>query len=380
MQRSGYSLNDTMLGGSVKSDDSIAFLANTERPDVYWRGESKTVYDGKGWSNLANDLYGYEVGSVLPDVLSDLTDSSMPNNSKIIQEIFPQPDYPHDDRTTILLSSGAIRRVDRVVAKNGATITVGPITIDRIEGKFTLQGSGSSSLTSYIVQSSVPITSESAQMMLPSLIGGQPVPTTISAPNLQLPEQLPERITHLARSITDEFDSAWEKANAIEQYLHNHYRYTLTPKTLARAGDFVDHFLFEQKEGYCDYFSTAMTVMLRSIGIPARWVKGYTPGEIIDAEENGFLLESSERLRLSQVITYPVMIRNRNAHSWVEVYISGIGWTSFDPTPRSIAAITQGSLVGVTTSSDKDVDTHPLHEIMSSVMAGLSDKRIQYAL
>jgi transglutaminase-like putative cysteine protease len=378
--RSGYSLNDTMLGGSVKSDDSIAFLANTEQPDAYWRGESKTVYNGKGWSNLANDFYGYEFGSVLPDVLSDLTDSSLPNNSMIIQEVFPLPDYPTNDSTTILLSSGAIRRVDRVVPKNGTSISVGTVTIDRIEGKFTIQGSGPSSLTSYRVQSSVPLTSESAKQMMVSWVGEEPVPAAISVPNLQLPEQLPERISHLAQFITDEFDSNWEKANAIEQYLHTHYRYTLTPKKLAQEGDFVDLFLFEQQEGYCDYFSTAMAVMLRSIGIPARWVKGYSPGEIIDAEEYGFLYESSQRLLASQVRTHTVMIRNRNAHSWVEVYLSGIGWTSFDPTPGSLVAITRGPEVEVSSSAAEDEATHPMHKHISSVIASLSVKRIQYAL
>lgn len=377
VQKSGYSLDDTVLGGSVKSDDTIAFLANTEQPDAYWRGESKAVYDGKGWSDLANDLYGYEIGSMMPDVLSHTTDSSLPSNSMIIQEVFPLPDYPNDDSTTMLLSSGAIRRVDRVVPKKDATITVGPITIDRIEGKFTLQGSAASSLTSYRVESSVPITSERAKTMLAKGVREEIVSAAISVPNVQLPEQLPVRIAHLARAITEQFDSTWEKANAIEQFLGNRYRYTLTPKIMAQEGDFVDLFLFEQQEGYCDYFSTAMTVMLRSIDIPARWVKGYTPGEIIDPEENGFLLESAQRLRSSDVITYPVMIRNRNAHSWVEVYISGIGWASFDPTPGSLATITHD----ISSSEAEDEATRPLHKyIISSVIVGLSDKRIQSAL
>lgn len=379
VQRSGYSLTDTPLGGSVLSDDSIAFLANTENPDVYWRGESKAVYDGKGWSNLKNDLYGYEIGAMLPDVLSD-NNPTMPNDTTIIQEVFPLPGYPSSEHTTILLSNGAIRRVDRVNVENDTVGKApGPITIDRVGGKYTLQGRGSSSLTSYSMLSLAPLTSDSAKLMLTMMVEGGPVSAAITVPNVQLPEQLPERVSQLAHTITDEFDSTWEKANAIKQYLHDHYSYTLTPRPPDREGDFVDLFLFEQQEGYCDYFSTAMTVMLRSIGVPARWVKGFTPGEIIEAEENVFLQESAERLRSSQVKTYSVMIRNQNAHSWVEVYISGIGWTSFDPTPASLEAIAQVSEVNVANSAE-GVTSHHVDKLISNIRDTLLDKRFYIAL
>ncbi|MEX1030275.1 MAG: transglutaminase-like domain-containing protein [Paenibacillaceae bacterium] len=377
-QKSGYSMDDTKLGGTVKSDDSIAFLANTEQPQAYWRGESKAVYDGKGWSNLTNDLFGYEIGAELPDVLTDLnSNSSRQNKSSFVQEVFPFPDYPHDDRSTILLSGGAIQRVDGVAFKEGASSSAGLITLDRIEGKYMLLESGSSTLTTYRLQSSVPITSEDAEKRSAS---EEPIPAVISAAYVQLPEQLPERINQLTHYITDEFNSTWEKANAIDQFLGEHYRYTLTPKLSAKEGDFVDQFLFEQKEGYCDYFSTAMTVMLRTIGIPARWVKGFTPGEIIDVEENGFLQESSLRLRSSQIVTFPVMVRNRNAHSWVEVYISGVGWTAFDPTPQSLVAESQGTGAEVASSSDEEEGSHLLHKFIVGTLTVMSDKRTLTAL
>jgi transglutaminase-like putative cysteine protease len=379
-QKSGYSMDDAKLGGTVKSDDSIAFLANTEEPQAYWRGESKAVYDGKGWSNLANDLFGYEIGAELPDVLIDLnSNTNRQNKSSFIQEVFPFPDYPHDDRSTILLSGGAIRRVDGVVANEGFSTSAGSISLDRIEGKYILQDSGSSTLTTYRIQASAPITSESAEKIISS---EEPIPTVISAAYVQLPEQLPERINQLSHFITDKFNSPWEKANAIEQFLGEHYHYTLTPELPAKEGDFVDQFLFEQKEGYCDYFSTAMTIMLRTIGIPARWVKGFTPGEIIEVEENSFLQESSLRLRSSQIVTFPVMVRNRNAHSWVEVYISGIGWTAFDPTPQSLVAVARSEASGAAASSTfvEDDDTYSLHKLITGTLTVVSDKRTLSAL
>lgn len=81
--------------------------------------------------------------------------------------------------------------------------------------------------------------------------------------------------------------------------------------------DYVDQFLFETKKGYCDNFSTSMVVLLRSVGIPARWVKGYTPGQFVETTSEG--LEVYE-------------VTSNNAHSWVEVYFSGIGWVPFEPT------------------------------------------------
>ena len=71
----------------------------------------------------------------------------------------------------------------------------------------------------------------------------------------------------------------YAKAVAIEQYLSNTYTYSLEkPTHPSRNEDFVSHFLFVDRTGYCDHFSTAMVVMLRSVGVPARWVKGFAPG------------------------------------------------------------------------------------------------------
>ena len=81
--------------------------------------------------------------------------------------------------------------------------------------------------------------------------------------------------------------------------------------------DYVAHFLFTSQVGYCDNFSSAMTVLLRAAGIPARWAKGFAPGEVTDTSAD------------QQVYT----IRNQDAHSWVEVYFAGYGWLPFEPTP-----------------------------------------------
>jgi transglutaminase-like putative cysteine protease len=378
-QKSGYSMVDSSLGGAVTSDDSIAFVANTELPKAYWRGESKAMYDGKGWSNLTNDVFGYEIGAQLPDVLSDGSKPSTiaQQRPSFFQEIFPFPNYPHNAQATLLLSNGAIHSVEGVGVKEGAISTVGPVILDRIEGKYLLQNSASSTLTSYRLNSSNPLDAEAARLVAAS---EKPISLGISGVYTQLPETLPERVNQLAHLVTDKYYSTWEKANAIEQFLSEHYSYTLNPKPPAKEGDFVDQFLFEQQEGYCDYFSTAMTILLRSVGIPARWVKGFAPGEIIPIDKFSFLQESAIKLQASQVITYPVIVRNRNAHSWVEVYISGIGWTAFDPTPQGAVAATQHSSVVAPTTLVEEEGADLLSTLLFGTLSFIAHKRTLFAL
>ena len=117
----------------------------------------------------------------------------------------------------------------------------------------------------------------------------------------QLPENLPARIRQLARSITEDQSTIFEQVTAIENHLKNsiEFRYSKTDAVYpAEEQDYVDQFLFESKVGYCDNFSTAMVVLLRTLDIPARWVKGFSPG---DAQtENGY--------RLSRRRTFKILI------------------------------------------------------------------------
>ena len=127
-----------------------------------------------------------------------------------------------------------------------------------------------------------------------------------------LPDTIPERVVLLAREITGDYSSNYEKMRAIERFFtENHFTYTTTPPPLP-DGDFVDWFLFEGSAGYCTYFATAAAVLGRSIGIPVRYVQG-------------FALPASQE---SEVIA-----RNLHAHAWIEAYIDHIGWIPFEPTP-----------------------------------------------
>ncbi len=131
---------------------------------------------------------------------------------------------------------------------------------------------------------------------------------------LQLPEIDP-RILQLAHAVTDAASNPYDKAVALEGHLRDHYGYTLQlPATAPK--DPVANFLFERKRGHCEYFASAMAVMLRSIGIPSRVVNGFRGGEFND-------------------LSGKYVIRARDAHSWVEAYFPNYGWVSFDPTPAA---------------------------------------------
>ena len=129
---------------------------------------------------------------------------------------------------------------------------------------------------------------------------------------LQLPD-LPQRIHALADSLTRDMPTRYDKTLAVERWLREDFAYTreLPPTALDAS---LDAFLFERRAGHCEYFSSAMVVLLRAAGIPARNVTGFLGGEW---NEFGQYL----------------LVRQDRAHSWVEVWFPSYGWVQFDPTP-----------------------------------------------
>jgi len=139
---------------------------------------------------------------------------------------------------------------------------------------------------------------------------GTDYPPWIVPRYLQLPDSLPPRVTRLAEQLTAEHETAYDKARAIEDYLRS-ITYNEQISAPAAGQDGVDYFLFDVQEGYCDYYASAMVVMLRSIGVPARYVRGYSQGS---KEEGSY------------------HIQERDSHAWPEVYFPAFGWIEFEPT------------------------------------------------
>jgi hypothetical protein len=143
---------------------------------------------------------------------------------------------------------------------------------------------------------------------------GSDYPDSISKTYLQLPGIDP-RIPALATQISARATNPYDKARAVEAYLRSHYGYTLDLSGPPQS-DPLAYFLFQRRAGHCEYFAAAMTVMLRELGIPARYINGFQTGEYND-------------------VAGDLVVRASDAHSWVEAYFPGVGWMSFDPTPPS---------------------------------------------
>jgi hypothetical protein len=136
---------------------------------------------------------------------------------------------------------------------------------------------------------------------------------------LQLPDIDP-RIPELARKVTASAANPYDKASAILSYLQANYGYTLDLGSVPTK-DPLANFLFVRRAGHCEYFASAMTVMLRTLHIPARYVNGFQTGEYNDVGGD-------------------FIVRASDAHSWVEAFFPGYGWIEFDPTPASAAVST----------------------------------------
>ncbi len=141
---------------------------------------------------------------------------------------------------------------------------------------------------------------------------GNAYPLDVASNYLALPV-LDNRIPALAREITASADNPYDKASALETYLRTHFGYTLQMSRTV-PHDPLANFLFQRKQGHCEYFASSMAVMLRSLGIPSRVVNGFRTGEFND-------------------LTSQYVVRASNAHSWVEAYFPNHGWVAFDPTP-----------------------------------------------
>jgi transglutaminase-like putative cysteine protease len=134
------------------------------------------------------------------------------------------------------------------------------------------------------------------------------------APAVYTAADTTDRVAQLAERVAGDADNRYDAAKAVETYLEAEKEYSLrdAPETGDEA---ADEFLFEHDVGYCENYATTMTVMLRSQGVPARYVAGYTSGERVGGDQ--------------------YLVRGADAHAWVEVFFEDYGWVRFDPTPAA---------------------------------------------
>ncbi len=300
--KSGYGPDDSRLGGPFLEDDTLVFEAVVEKKQ-YWKVETKNTYTTKGWEQVSVGNTPYEF--YRPRMVMDGGDSQPGvergpvGTAKLkMVEKFPFLVYPYgmtkaitDQNVTILhlSESGQYRTT---VGEEEAFLDF--YELEYVDHSYSLQALRATRMESY----------------------------NLSGENfdeyLQLPEELPTRIGELAETITASSESVYDKAKAIERYFASN-GFAYDQQNVAVPGedeDYVDQFLFETKRGYCDNFSTSMVVMLRTLDIPARWAKGFAPGDTVNYADGEQIYQ----------------VTNKEAHSWVEAYMPGIGWMPFEPT------------------------------------------------
>ena len=144
----------------------------------------------------------------------------------------------------------------------------------------------------------------------------QDYPLDVTDRYLQLPHDFPETVKKLAEGLTADANNPYDKAEAIRRYLTT-LPYTLDFVSPPEGRDWVEHFLFVERRGFCQNYASIMITMLRSLGIPARLVVGFAPG----------LWDDSRGV---------AEIQSRHYHAWPEVYFPRYGWVEFEPTPVDV--------------------------------------------
>ena len=320
---SGFT-DDVELGeiGEIKQSSALVMRIKVDEGavmarDVRWRGIALTTFDGRRWYSEAHEPAAVSLG---PDGWIALA-------GKVSDEIEPPVTrFSIPMHYTVFLEP---------MASDAIFVAAAPV---RIRGQFmgeSLPG-GRAARNTYLVLdktgslanpfhnfANVRYDAVSALAARASPTSCATIPRIYSPAVRDLYLQLPRldpRIPALATQAAGRARNPYDQARAVEQFLRSHYAYTLDLSGPPQS-DPLAHFLFERRAGHCEYFAAAMTVMMRSLGVPARYINGFLPGEYNDLGGD-------------------FIVRARDAHSWVEVFFPGYGWMTFDPTPPSEEHIT----------------------------------------
>lgn len=291
----GYDPDDTQLGGPFKQDDSLVFEAYVDSRQ-YWKMETKNTYTSKGWIQSSSEENSLLQGRYSEQIGGQVLVPPMQRSDMEMYEPLPILPYPYGFES-LQTTEGIIYHQEWGTGKLTLNFDE-PLDMtyrtEFVPPEYSLKELRATDMASL----------DSMEFEMDEY--------------LSLPEELPERVRDLAEELTASAPSVYQKAQAIERYFsRSGFVYSRDKVAVPEEDeDYVDQFLFETKRGYCDNFSSSMVVMLRSVGIPARWVKGFAPGELKrdDNEEKYYT------------------VTNNQAHSWVEAYMPGIGWMPFEPT------------------------------------------------
>lgn len=268
------------IRGQLQQDEEVElFTVRTDAP-AYWRLVALDRFDGEVWG-LEGDA---------PDIGDGLPEAPSPRETRrVVQEFTLGP------LATRWLPAAY---QPRAVSLDGARVIPESLTLvsnDDLEAG-----------TTYTVVSDVPAPTPVELAVSPFVTDDPQL-----ARYLELPSDFPERVRDLARSVASQ-RTPYDRALALQQYLRDNFTYDLDGPN-GHSEDALEDFLFESRRGFCEQFSAAFAAMGRAVGLPARVAVGFTPGTR-DADD-------------------VYRVTNLEAHAWPEVFLAGVGWTAFEPTP-----------------------------------------------
>jgi hypothetical protein len=278
--------------GTIKQSAATVMRVKTDRPpsklpsDIKWRGISFDYYDGRSWSRSDQARYGIPEQGWYYKLEDSIQGTDLVNQTFFVEA----------------LSTNVVFAMQKVLA---VSKDVGFLQRDSAGNLYT-----GKHLQRKIRYSAVsdPIRPDPSKVFDAAQTQPQ-----IARIYLQLPSRDP-RIEELAKRATKGVESRYGKALALEAFLRTNYTYSLVLRGTPKSTEPLAMFLFDVRKGHCEYFASAMAVMLREIGIPARLVNGFRSGEYNQIGNNW-------------------IVRQYDAHSWVEAYFPPYGWVEFDPTP-----------------------------------------------
>ncbi|WP_017186758.1 transglutaminase TgpA family protein [Alkalibacillus haloalkaliphilus] len=308
VNRVGYGEHDDRLGGGFIMDDTTVFYATATSPR-YWKVETKDEYTGHGWVRSDEGTPTTNESGHFPHI--SYYGESVERNETEAELQFIEPG--HLNKIPYLYGTETV----------GTTVDGVSFYYNYTTGELASMINEEQDLVDegYSLEVGRPDFPRNKMREVPvGYVESDQMPERY----LQLPDDLPERVSNLAEEIVEDVDeNRYDYARAIESYFEDSgFEYATSDVAIPDDDeDYVDQFLFDTQRGYCDNYSTSMVVMLRSLEIPARWAKGFTGGERA-VQQDAFPERGSNVFE----------IQNNNAHSWVEVYFPEVGWVPFEPT------------------------------------------------
>jgi hypothetical protein len=314
-----FVLRGVQVGGPRNLGEEVVMRVRSARYD-YWRAVAFDRYSGRQWQSTVGERARAALGVATAEQARSPLDPLQPvpllalAGTELVTQTVTLVQARNDG---VITHAGQLRTANLpVLLQHGYVASAGEALPNFAEIASVVTDRSLQAGQVYTVTS---LLSNADEQSLRA--AGQAYPEWVRQSYLQLPETLPARVRERARQVAEGAGASnpYDVALAIQAELRR-LTYDERREAPPEGRDWVDFFLFDGRRGYCDDFATAMVVLLRSEGVPARWVQGYAGGTL-DPDGGEFV------------------VRESVAHSWVEAYFPGFGWQRFEPTPAPYASM-----------------------------------------